>query len=66
MDGMTFHQKLRAYLGATDTKVSVLARKMGVPDSTVRQWMNGRCEPTLYNLKLLVKATGWSADWWVM
>ena len=63
---MTFHQKLKAYLSATNTKVIVLARKMNVPYSTVRQWTCGRCEPSLYNLKLLVKATGWSADWWVM
>jgi len=66
MNGMTFQGKLKAYLAATNTKPSVLSRKMGVPYSTVRQWVCGRSEPSMYSLRQLVKATGFSADWWVM
>jgi len=66
MADLTFTAKLKAYLYATNTKPSVLSRKMGVPYSTVRQWVCGRSEPSMYSLRQLVKATGYSADWWVM
>lgn len=60
----TFAERLTEYLNEHGMKKTALAHKIGVGSTTVMMWTYGKSEPTLYSLRLLVKATGLDANYW--
>lgn len=51
--------KARDRLGITDAEI---ARRVGVPRSTVHGWVHGSHEPTLRSLRSIAKALGCKAN----
>lgn len=51
-------EKLRSWLRDQDLSQAQLAKRMGVTEGAISQWMNGYCRPTLDNLMELAQQTG--------
>lgn len=56
-----FKDQLKVLIG--QESVRAFALRAGVSDTTLRQYLSGRNEPTLSNLKKIASATGKSLDW---
>lgn len=55
-------ERLREHMEEEGITQAALGRKVGVNQSTVSDWLNGRIEPTVPNLKKLRRVTGLSVD----
>ena len=60
-----FSKKLECWKAEHNYSEERLAKKIGVSTSTIGNWVRGRSEPELYNLRLLCEATGLDANYWV-
>lgn len=56
---LNFEEWLRAEMKAQEIKASKLGQISGVHPNTIRNYLAGRCEPTMYNVLLLVRALGY-------
>ena len=54
-----FPEWLRTQLTDKNMKVARLSKLSGVHPNTIRNYLAGRCEPSYYNVILLVKALGY-------
>lgn len=54
-----FSEWLREQLNTSKMSVTRLSQLSGVHPNTIRNYLSKRCEPTLYNVALLVKALGY-------
>lgn len=54
--------KLREWLDANHTTQADLARKVGVSQPVVSDWLNGHMFPSIKNLRQLSKITNMSID----
>jgi DNA-binding phage protein len=54
-----FSEWLREHLDTRKMSVVRLSQLSGVHANTIRNYLSNRCEPTFYNVTLLVKALGY-------
>lgn len=57
-----FEKWLRAKLDEQGMTVTKLSKLSGVHPNTIRNYLAHRCEPTFYNVLLLVKALGYEVE----
>lgn len=55
----SFSEWLRNQLTSRKITVTRLSRISGVHSNTIRNYLAGRCEPSYYNVVLLVEALGY-------
>lgn len=55
-------EKLRSWLRAQDLSQAQLAKRIGVTEGAISQWLNGHSRPTLDNLMALSQQTGLAVD----
>lgn len=60
-----FVKRLRNVMTAEGITARTLFRRCDIPESLGRSWLQGRCIPSLVNIRKLSVGTGWSADYWV-
>ena len=53
---LNFEEWLRAEMKAQEIKAQKLGQMSGVHPNTIRNYLAGRCEPTMYNVLLLPEA----------
>lgn len=57
-----FAEWLRSEMTAKHFNAAKLAKKSGVHPNTIRNYLAHRCEPTYYNVLLLVDALGYTLE----
>jgi len=55
-------ERLRQYLDDESVSQTELARRLGVKQPTVWEWLNGESSPSAENLQKLSRVTGVSID----
>jgi phage repressor protein C with HTH and peptisase S24 domain len=61
---LPFRERLAALVEATEGgNVAAFARRCGVEDGSVRQWLKGPSKPSLDNAVLVASACGVTVDW---
>ena len=58
-----FRENLRELMWEQELRQKDIAEMVGVPPSSVNNWLNSRSEPTLYNFTLLCEALNVTPEW---
>lgn len=59
---INFEKWLSHEMEAQDINAAKLSRMSGVHPNTIRNYLAHRCEPTFYNVLLLVRALGYEVE----
>lgn len=64
-DKETIRERLNEYLDVMSMKLQTLSDKTGISYRALLSYKFGRVTPSMTNIRLLVQATGLSADYWI-
>jgi len=60
-----FSDRFNAFMSENNLGIHAIAYKTGISAGTLKTYHEGKCAPTMTNLRKLVLGTGKSADWWI-
>ena len=64
-DKETIKERINEYLDAMSMKLQTLSDKTGISYRALLSYKFGHVTPSMTNIRLLVQATGLSADYWI-